>query len=766
MWHPPASPPSRQDYKGNQRAKGPLRGVGARWRRVSTPREMMSSGSLKEGSHRGKIPMGFQPMGRRHVPYFSTLPRIPTELQKGKSRTYQVLRGDGKCLGFGGSGFHKLHKEEIRCGGAFRPLVDEVATSGALLVPCKERFTETISEPLTSPESGAPAEVHLQFTNTLLVKELQMGERLHTYNNIYCEVERVDNLYIGQEEISEDEDYYKSDLMSIKDSGLHKIAAKLEVFPCKDLFSIVVGDCVLERGLLASPAGTMAIITGLVFQDLYRMPQLDLVLYGEADTDHVNQFWVPLLGEIILNDRKPDLSEVLAYNIHKNWGISKTGKSFFMASYVVDVCCAYLDFRHPLFPEWPNPSGTPIHILFSALYIYNYHQHIVPICDSPISKGATTVTPLNLSRGIQLLPSLSLKPTPWQIPNLTIPAPIFTLPLSLAKVDEVGSTTSKPLEVTLEYDRATNSLKKVTKRKIKTGDQVTTLQTEENLLLLTQKRRRVGWGANVDDRELIVDPVSIVRDRGIPKRLVLVLRAGQRSQSQRQRDPSSNTRPSRVDRGMGEQVGHLGECRSQKSIAQHIIVGTRRSGHVCECPGQGQIGLTPMVRLDNSLCIEEEFDATLGEFTKVKGNWGQGKGSLYVTFLHSSRKGAYLSVDHISIDPLARESIPWRIRRISMDQQAEKGNPEKSKGVQHSPTHVAQWEAYLMAKEMTRSLKAGISGLDKSIKGVQEELRQVKDATQSVWAATIHVLHELSPIRHKLLPSARHHPPMDEASGS
>eukprot|EP01018_Ginkgo_biloba_P031240 Gb_22793 [translate_table: standard] len=41
-------------------------------------------------------------------------------------------------------------------------------------------------------------------------------------------------------------------------------------------------------------------------------------LYVATDTDHVNQYWVPLLGEIILNDKKPDLSELLTFNIHTN----------------------------------------------------------------------------------------------------------------------------------------------------------------------------------------------------------------------------------------------------------------------------------------------------------------------------------------------------------------------------------------------------------------------------------------------------------------
>eukprot|EP01018_Ginkgo_biloba_P001112 Gb_13534 [translate_table: standard] len=230
-------------------------------------------------------------------------------------------------------------------------------------------------------------------------------------------------LYEDQEEIFKDEEEYKSDLMSLKASGLHKIVAKPEVLPCKDLFSMAVSNCVLKRGLLTSPARTVAIIMGSVFQDLYKMLRPDLVydaetakaflkgrdlvkgvlkdwvedpdtfrrrthldypishfrkgirigmlllnrLWGEANTDHVNQHWVPLLGEIILNDRKSDLVEVIAYNLHKKWEAAKLGRSFFMASYIVDPCCAYLNFQHPLFLEWSSPLGAPIHVLFSAL---------------------------------------------------------------------------------------------------------------------------------------------------------------------------------------------------------------------------------------------------------------------------------------------------------------------------------------------------------------------------------------------------------------
>eukprot|EP01018_Ginkgo_biloba_P033112 Gb_37952 [translate_table: standard] len=149
---------------------------------------------------------------------------------------------------------------------------------------------------LMAPKTAAselPIIFKLQFTDTHFGWECLANKNLKNYNDVYHEVEKSESLYV-EEEISEDDVEYKSDLMLIKAAGLHKIAAKPEVFPCKDLFCKSLANCTLERGILGSPAGNVAIISGL---------------YGAADTDHGNQYWVPLLGEIIMNDRKPDLSE-------------------------------------------------------------------------------------------------------------------------------------------------------------------------------------------------------------------------------------------------------------------------------------------------------------------------------------------------------------------------------------------------------------------------------------------------------------------------
>jgi len=44
---------------------------------------------------------------------------------------------------------------------------------------------------------------------------------------------------------------------------------------------MILNYCVLEKGLLASSIGMVAIIIGLVFQDLYKILQLDLVYNAE-----------------------------------------------------------------------------------------------------------------------------------------------------------------------------------------------------------------------------------------------------------------------------------------------------------------------------------------------------------------------------------------------------------------------------------------------------------------------------------------------------
>lgn len=81
----------------------------------------------------------------------------------------------------------------------------------------------------------------------------------------------------------------------------------------------------------------------------------------------------------------------------------------------------------------------------------------------------------------------------------------------MAKAKATRGATPKLPEVTLEYNKGTNNLKKVTKRRVRIKSQVSMLQTEEKQLSLTQKRNREAQSTGMDDEELIVDPVSIVK---------------------------------------------------------------------------------------------------------------------------------------------------------------------------------------------------------------------------------------------------------------
>eukprot|EP01018_Ginkgo_biloba_P024462 Gb_20161 [translate_table: standard] len=102
-------------------------------------------------------------------------------------------------------------------------------------------------------------------------------KKLRNNNDIYHEVEKAESLYAKEEEISEDDANYKTDLLSIKVIGLQKIAIKPKVLPCKDLFSKAMYNYTIEKGILGSPKGNVAIISGFVFLKLYKVPQPGIV---------------------------------------------------------------------------------------------------------------------------------------------------------------------------------------------------------------------------------------------------------------------------------------------------------------------------------------------------------------------------------------------------------------------------------------------------------------------------------------------------------
>eukprot|EP01018_Ginkgo_biloba_P037210 Gb_31601 [translate_table: standard] len=71
-----------------------------------------------------------------------------------------------------------------------------------------------------------------------------------------------------------------------------------------------------------------------------------------------------------------------------------------MASYIVDACYAYLEFKHPLFPAWSQVSNSPIHVLLGALNVHKYRNHIIPICTHfypPIYKAINGTDMLRVS---------------------------------------------------------------------------------------------------------------------------------------------------------------------------------------------------------------------------------------------------------------------------------------------------------------------------------------------------------------------------------
>eukprot|EP01018_Ginkgo_biloba_P003289 Gb_02624 [translate_table: standard] len=128
-----------------------------------------------------------------------------------------------------------------------------------------------------STTTKLPPIFSLEFIDTHFGKELLNDNNLQNYNDLFYLVERVETLFIEEEDILEDDAEYKNDLLSIRATNFHKILVKLEVFPCKDLFSRDLCHCTLEKRILASPIGAMDIISGLIFMDLYKIPHLDML---------------------------------------------------------------------------------------------------------------------------------------------------------------------------------------------------------------------------------------------------------------------------------------------------------------------------------------------------------------------------------------------------------------------------------------------------------------------------------------------------------
>eukprot|EP01018_Ginkgo_biloba_P040016 Gb_27258 [translate_table: standard] len=204
-----------------------------------------------------------------------------------------------------------------------------------------------------------PSIIHLEFTDTHFGKQLLNDKNLQNYSDVYSLIERAETLFAEEEDILEDDANNKSDLLSLKASGLHKIVPDLlynadtakAFMKGKDLVKTVLKSWAEHPKTFKRRANLD--YPNSQFRRGIRIGMMLLNrLYGEANTDHVNQFW----------------------------GLAKPGRSFYMASYIVDACCTYLDFDHPLFPSLPNLTNAPIHALFSALYVHRYRRHIAQIC--------------------------------------------------------------------------------------------------------------------------------------------------------------------------------------------------------------------------------------------------------------------------------------------------------------------------------------------------------------------------------------------------
>ena len=78
---------------------------------------------------------------------------------------------------------------------------------------------------------------------------------------------------------------------------------------------------------------------------------------------------------------------------------------------------------------------------------------------------------------------------------------------------------------------------------------------------------------------------------------------------------------------------------------------------------------------------------------------------------------------------------------------AAEGQADGDRPTLHSSQHEARWEAYLMAKEITKSLEADITTLDKSVREMWAKLCQVKHATQYLCTVASQIIQGSSQVR-------------------
>eukprot|EP01018_Ginkgo_biloba_P017681 Gb_37163 [translate_table: standard] len=267
-------------------------------------------------------------------------------------------------------------------------------------------------------------------------------------------------------------------------------------------------------------------------------------------------------------------------------------------------------------------------------------------------------------------------------------------------------------------------------------------------------------------------------------------------------DAQSDTPPSMVEKaqGRGEETHHRIRASLEKINEWESKLATLRSMARRNLPLDlsllqldevityeivlaklGNARLPPVVKLDNSFPLEVERAQCVKEFLgpiladipglhlrqlpKSRNPSSTPYRSIQIITGVKRRLG-HTSIQFMSIDSGRALYRYYEVEPNTMEHRVEKSSLEEIQGVHHSPTHIVYWEAYLMAKEMIRSLEAYISDLDKSVKAMQEELRQFKDVTQGISNIIIHILHELSHIGHHLSLGARRRPHEDEANST
>eukprot|EP01018_Ginkgo_biloba_P000927 Gb_07086 [translate_table: standard] len=183
-------------------------------------------------------------------------------------------------------------------------------------------------------------------------------------------------------------------------------------------------------------------------------------------------------------------------------------------------------------------------------------------------------------------------------------------------------------------------------------------------------------------------------------------------------------------------------------------------------------GLPPMRGSDGSTPTESELNAILGEFSELFSQQlssveERGNQAVLEFVVQVAQKVELAQCLKDTLDPvlaehtqvithhsLIRICIPIGCRQDSARWQRQRGeimnrtvgqrDVEGDQPVPHSPQHEARWEAYLMAKEMTKSLEADISTLDKSVRDMWAELRQVRNATQYLCILASQIVQDLS----------------------